>query len=498
MVRALSIFSRFFPHSQKLVFTHFSSDDIDKEDAIAIATLYPDITELVVGELAVPYAANANEDISNYSPTRNYRRRNSAAQNDRHVAQETFEYTVFQDSEVLISFAKRMQYLQVLSLLNVGGDMTEALNVLISSCHHLVHLTIGNSALRCECGWEVLTKAFCAFRCLEKFHFEGHLFHHNGRDAPLEFSSDLKDVKNLKSLSIGGRFTARMIRDASSIFYNLNELSLGRVSDTTLRALLDVYGGEDICLQSLSLSARISPSLTLTMIVSFLRQCKKLKKFRGCNFHSVNHHLINSLISLNMNDGGLEEISLVDYANWNSGQPTDLAKKRLIGSFLNLRSFSFMSLSDDLLITLSTSCPLLEQLVIQNSPRVTDKSSVAIGGFKHLNYLSLKKTKMTCKVQVQLISQIGYRLKKLQIMNFSEDFFGDFDMANILSHCGQAYQVSIKSTSLSLEFIEMLAKMAYQVQKNLQLLELGECSIEFFDKLKDALPYILIHAIILE
>ena len=105
---------------------------------------------------------------------------------------------------------------------------------------------------------------------------------------------------------------------------------------------------------------------------------------------------------------------------------------------------------------------------------------------------------MTCKVQVQLISQIGYRLKKLQIMNFSEDFFGDFDMANILSHCGQAYQVSIKSTSLSLEFIEMLAKMAYQVQKNLQLLELGECSIEFFDKLKDALPYILIHAIILE
>ena len=26
--------------------------------------------------------------------------------------------------------------------------------------------------------------------------------------------------------------------------------------------------------------------------------------------------------------------------------------------------------------------------------------------------------------------------------------------------------------------------MAYQVQKNLQLLELGECSIEFFDKLK--------------
>ena len=77
-----------------------------------------------------------------------------------------------------------------------------------------------------------------------------------GEKLPLEFSSDLKDVKNLKSLSIGGRFTARMIRDASSIFYNLNELSLGRVSDTTLRALLDVYGGEDICLQSLSLSAR--------------------------------------------------------------------------------------------------------------------------------------------------------------------------------------------------------------------------------------------------
>ena len=52
-----------------------------------------------MGELAVPYAANANEDISNYSPTRNYRRRNSAAQNDRHVAQETFEYTVFHDSK---------------------------------------------------------------------------------------------------------------------------------------------------------------------------------------------------------------------------------------------------------------------------------------------------------------------------------------------------------------------------------------------------------------
>ena len=31
VVRALSIFSRFFPHSQKLVFTHFSSDDIDKD-----------------------------------------------------------------------------------------------------------------------------------------------------------------------------------------------------------------------------------------------------------------------------------------------------------------------------------------------------------------------------------------------------------------------------------------------------------------------------------
>ena len=53
MMLYLSVFSRFFPHSRKLVFTHFSSDDINKEDAIAIATLYPDITELVVGELAV-------------------------------------------------------------------------------------------------------------------------------------------------------------------------------------------------------------------------------------------------------------------------------------------------------------------------------------------------------------------------------------------------------------------------------------------------------------
>ena len=499
VVRALSIFSRYFPHSEKLVFTHFSSDDIDKEDAIAIATLYPDIKELVVGELACPYAATAaTEDISNYSPTRNYRRRNIDAPNDRNVAQETFKYTVFQDSEVLKSFAKRMQYLQVLSLLNVGGDMTEALNVLISSCNHLVQLNIGNSALRCECGWEVVTKAFCAFRCLEKFHFEGHLFHHYPRDAPLEFLSDLQDVRNLKSLSIGGRFTARMIRDTSSIFHNLSELSLGRVSDTTLRALLDVYGGEDIGLQSLSLSARLSPSLTLSMIISFLRQCKNLKKFRGCKFHSVNHHLINTLTSLNVKDGGLEEISLVDYANWNSGQPTDLAKKRMIGSFLNLRSFSFMNLSDDLLITLSTCCPLLDQLVIQNSPRVTKKSIATIGGFRHLNNLAIQKTKMTCIVQVELMRQIGYRLKKLQIINYCEDTFDDFAIASILSHCRKAYQVSIKSVSLSLELIEMLAKMASQIQKNLQLLELGECSIEFFEKLKDVLPYVLIHATILE
>ena len=156
--------------------------------------------------------------------------------------------------------------------------MTEALNVLISSCHHLVHLTIGNSALRCECGWEVLTKAFCAFRFLEKFHFEGHLFHHYGRDAPLEFSSDLKDVKNLKSLRIGGRFTARMIRDASSIFYNLNELSLGRVSDTTLRALLDVYGGEDICLQSLSLSARTFSLIDVNYDSQFSTTMQKVEK----------------------------------------------------------------------------------------------------------------------------------------------------------------------------------------------------------------------------
>ena len=254
-----------------------------------------------------------------------------------------------------------------------------------------------------------------------------------------------------------------------AVFYNLNELSLGRVSDTTLRALLDVYGGEDICLQSLSLSARLS-LIDVNYDSQFSTTMQKVEKFRGCKFHSVNHHLINTLTSLNVNEGGLEEISLVDYANWNSGQPTDLAKKRMIGSFLNLRSFSFMNLSDELLITLSTSCPLLEQLVIQNSPRVTDKSIIAIGGFKHLNYLSLKKTKMTCKVEVELMSQIGYRLKKLQIMNFSEDVFDDFSMVNILSHCGEAYQVSIKSTSLSLEFIEMLAKMAYQVQKNLQLL----------------------------
>ena len=76
--------------------------------------------------------------------------------------------------------------------------------------------------------------------------------------------------------------------------------------------------------------------------------------------------------------------------------------------------------------------------------------------------------------------------------------FNDFAIANILSHCRKAYQVSIKSVSLSLELIEMLAKMASQIQKNLQLLELGECSIEFFEKLKDVLPYVLIHATVLE
>ena len=148
------------------------------------------------------------------------------------------------------------------------------------------------------------------------------------------------------------------------IFRNLNHLKLGRVSDMTMRALLDVYDGFDISLISLSLTARLSPSLSLPMIVNFLRSCKKLRSFAGHKFHAVNHHLINMLTSLKDTDenrgNGLEELCLTDYSNWNSGQPTDLTKRRMLSSFLNLHTFAFMNLSDELLSHMAENCHLIK------------------------------------------------------------------------------------------------------------------------------------------
>jgi hypothetical protein len=503
-IRTLSNMVRYFPYSKKLVFTNFSTEDITYEDSISIASLYPDVQELIFGNCKIPYVTNLHEDVSTYSPTRNNRRR--IEDNNANTHNYDFHYNAernafVQDSQIIVTFAKRMKHLQVLTLMNIGGDITSALSVLVLSCTRLRSLKLGNDLLRCECGWEMLAKAFCAFRVLEKFSFDGHIFHHQARDTPLEF--DLSDdVTNIKSLSIGGRLTSRMIRDAATIFHNLTHLCLGRVSDMTIRALIDVYDGFDVNLISLSLTARLSPSLSLPMIVNFLKTCKKLRSFSGYKFQSVNHHLINALTSLKEtveNEGnGLEELRLTDYSNWNSGQPTDLTKRRMLSSFSNLHSFAFMNLSDELLCHLSENCKLIQTLIIQNSQRVTDKSSKSIKSFKKLNNLGLTKTNMTCDGEIELLKHIGTKLKTLQITNYEDEKFNDNDLIQIFNYCNNAVEMGIKSITLSLKCSEMIGKMAYGIQKTLQVLKLGVCSMECLQSFKEALPAVLVHALVLE
>ena len=501
-IRTLSNMARYFPYSKKLVFTNFSTEDITFETSISIASLYPDVRELVLGNCKVPYVTNSHEDVNTYSPTRNNRRRNNNSNAENDEFQYNAELNTLHESQIITSFAKRMKHLQVLTLMNIGGDITGALNVLISSCVQLTNLKLGNDALRCECGWEMLTKGFCAFRFLKTFEFSGHIFHHQARDTPLEFDLN-DDVTNIKSFSVGGRLTSRMIRDAAMIFRNLNHLKLGRVSDMTMRALLDVYDGFDISLISLSLTARLSPSLSLPMIVNFLRSCKKLRSFAGHKFHAVNHHLINILTSLKDTDenrgNGLEELCLTDYSNWNSGQPTDLTKRRMLSSFLNLHTFAFMNLSDELLSHMAENCHLIKKLIIQNSPRVTDKSIKSIKYLSRINHLELSKTKMTCNGETELLENIGTKLKILQIKNYEEEEkFNDYDLIQILNYCTNAIEIDVKSILLSNKCSEMIGKMAYTIQKTLQVLKLGECSIECLQRLKEALPAVLVHAVVLD
>ena len=58
--------------------------------------------------------------------------------------------------------------------------------------------------------------------------------------------------------------------------------------------------------------------------------------------------------------------------------------------------------------------------------------------------------------------------------------------------------MGIKSIALSLKCSEMIGKMAYDIQKTLQVLKLGVCSIECLQSFKEALPAVLVHALVLE
>ena len=106
---------------------------------------------------------------------------------------------------------------------------------------------------------------------------------------------------------------------------------------------------------------------------------------------------------------------------------------------------------------------------------------------------------MTCNGETELLENIGTKLKILQIKNYEEEEkFNDYDLIQILNYCTNAIEIDVKSILLSNKCSEMIGKMAYTIQKTLQVLKLGECSIECLQRLKEALPAVLVHAVVLD
>ena len=109
------------------------------------------------------------------------------------------------------------------------------------------------------------------------------------------------------------------------------------------------------------------------------------------------------------------------------------------------------------------------------------------------------KTKLSCKGELEVLKVRGYRLETLTIINHgAEEKFCDFDFIEIFNFCNNLIEMEIRSILLTSECCEMLGKMACRIQSTLQILKLGECSVECVNNIREVLPTILIHAIILE
>jgi hypothetical protein len=477
--RALLSLSHLYPKATRLVITHPPQKFL-YEDILAIGTLFPDILEI---DFNIPALAEEADNYAAISPPRGGNRI------DRQWGPPT---ALTGDASMHISsLVGRCQNLKLLRMRTVTGDISSAMLVFGETCPAIEVLDIGSSSLHCATTWEAF--ATCLANCvkLREVHFSGHCYDNNVEGLPSSLRRQLLDANQVRKFQVGGRFTGKMIKDVSSMISRASRLHFGRTTDITVRTLSDIFeeNALPVAVTSLSMTAKGSPAILTSSLIRLMKKCTMVEEIQLHKFHEVNHHLMNVLLNISERVK-IRTVEIKDYLNYSSGQPTEYSKLRLVGNLPYLQKLTFSDLNDRIISRIAESCPVLEMLVAQHSPRITDDSIAHIGQMKKLKSLQLDSTKMTRKGQLELLEKIGDQLHSLKFWNDDESNAIDDDtLVSIVHLAPKLNELRLIGTKITERSCEMLGKVG---PNHLEVLHLGELSFHILQSLREVWPTVSI------
>ena len=443
-IRGLLILAKLFPRISGLTFNYIPMS-ISYEDVISVGTLFPDVKTI---EFCIPGVTKNQDFESSLSPARSGR------------SSESWRPPRIGEPSILVdALIRRCRLLTKLSMRTISGDISSALDSFGMLCPGIQIIDVGSPNCNCACTWASLANCIADCDDLVEILFFGHVYEQDGLHENVQVK--LSRLQRIEKFQIGGRFTARMLRDCHTIIANAKNLCFGRTSEITVRSILDIFELNDSApaCRSLSITAKGSPQIVTNSLVSLIKKCTELEELRCNKLHELNHHLMNALLLISHK---LKRVEIKDYMNYFSGQPTAQSKLRLIANLPCLRALALSDISDRMVQKIFECCPCIETLIAQHSFRVTDSSVKFIRQLNQLRFLQLDCTSISKKGILEVLNApLGSRLQslKLWINNVEDDYDNDHFLVQIVLSGRSLKELRLFGIDFTPKLSEMLGKI---------------------------------------